>query len=135
MTLVLIETLWNVNTFRRSISASRRSINRNIMECKWVSPWRTWPSWERINRNIMECKFQKTIIKSWNQMRINRNIMECKWWWVYFLPVPYRSINRNIMECKYQSQQKSETPHPVLIETLWNVNPIAASAAFRSSSY
>ena len=33
-----------------------------------------------------------------------------------------RGFNRNIMECKYHFHSRILVVHPVLIETLWNVN-------------
>ena len=55
---VLIETLWNVNIEATSFQAGLRfCINRNIVECKFTwhsdSEFRGWS----INRNIVECKF------------------------------------------------------------------------------
>ena len=55
--LVLIETLWNVNS-----TACREDT---------AAP-------ERINRNIVECKFARYTLAVERQYRINRNIVECK---------------------------------------------------------
>ena len=36
-TKVLIETYWNVNFFYMKFQEWGTSINRNILECKWIS--------------------------------------------------------------------------------------------------
>ena len=56
-TLVLIETLWNVNLHIGFLSATHSSgFNRNIVECKYV--WLELTVFYRFsfNRNIVECK-------------------------------------------------------------------------------
>ena len=54
---VLIETLWNVKVVKHNtVQQRRRSINRNIVECKGGK--HTGSKWNvvSINRNIVECK-------------------------------------------------------------------------------
>ena len=55
----LIETLWNVNELCIVLySVALYRINRNIVECKFVSPMFFASFHARINRNIVECKWQ-----------------------------------------------------------------------------
>ena len=76
--LVLIETLWNVNQVLYRKQKDIRSINRNIVECKF-----------RINRNplvlitvLIETLWnvnEHSDRKEWHKrVCINRNIVECK---------------------------------------------------------
>ena len=55
-----------------------RSINRNIVECKYAWRIRTLQESGGINRNIVECKYSNLTKFSRWQDSINRNIVECK---------------------------------------------------------
>ena len=57
--LVLIETLWNVNSYVTGHKWRRQGINRNIVECKCLSQGVAAFAPLRINRNIVECKFSR----------------------------------------------------------------------------
>ena len=100
LTFVLIETYWNVNANGYSLSYPERSINRNILECKYEIEILTTSSnlvlietyWNVnleavviviisgscINRNILECKFLRVVVQAIQPVGINRNILECK---------------------------------------------------------
>ena len=55
---VLIETLWNVNLIPDNLLCIDIRINRNIVECKYVSGKSCLLLLSlRINRNIVECKW------------------------------------------------------------------------------
>ena len=76
------------------------SINRNILECKYIYCRKTnslktvlietyWNvnleavviviiSGSCINRNILECKFLRVVVQAIQPVGINRNILECK---------------------------------------------------------
>ena len=56
MGFVLIETLWNVNLLIPTIKLNICSINRNIVECKFVFETFVPGCDNCINRNIVECK-------------------------------------------------------------------------------
>ena len=57
VSLVLIETYWNVNASTGCpVCSGALCINRNILECKYqLYRVRNWSDWG-INRNILECK-------------------------------------------------------------------------------
>ena len=101
LTLVLIETLWNVKSATiSSIFASISGINRNIVECKVPGTGRLCKTKHRINRNIVECKVASSSYSTpkilvlietlWNVKREGYNA---------FSP-GLEGINRNIVECK-----------------------------------
>ena len=75
-------------------------INRNIVECKFVSPmfFASFHANELIetlwNVNRVCC----TPVEIY--LRINRNIVECKSVCFIALLIAYIRINRNIVECK-----------------------------------
>ena len=54
---VLIETYWNVN-YKKLLSYFfvEVCINRNILECKFISKFFKYSGYFGINRNILECK-------------------------------------------------------------------------------
>ncbi len=83
--MVLIETLWNVNKIRRMIYKPKRSFNRNIVECKCISPHLLRKCHFGFNRNIVECKFEILSGYKRGPDRFNRNIVECKY---IFAPGP-----------------------------------------------
>ena len=61
---VLIETLWNVNSFYSSPNnVGSSGINRNIVECKFCHHTGSTGSVSLgINRNIVECKYDKDYV-------------------------------------------------------------------------
>ena len=76
---VLIETYWNVKARKAIVTpGSRKGINRNILECKDFSTYKSDLERPRINRNILECKVQNKNTESHRRICINRNILECK---------------------------------------------------------
>ena len=118
-------------------------INRNIVECKWVTVCALTRQTASINRNIVECKSRKgwtfqqllsvlietlwnvnwiSVLLSLNTGSINRNIVECKSLTPTHQYQPCSGINRNIVECKFNYWWSYYHSTFVLIETLWNVN-------------
>ena len=63
-TVVLIETLWNVNSVSGSLRVSTCSINRNIVECKFERKIEFLNRNASINRNIVECKSRQKQLRS-----------------------------------------------------------------------
>ena len=106
---------------------SRFCINRNIVECKALSPLRRRTCDDSINRNIVECK-ENTVFTgicaifvlietSWNVKVIFKSCI--------IFP---SSINRNIVECKACLLPSIISKLAVLIETSWNVKHISRQA-------
>ena len=61
---VLIETYWNVNIYFRGMHIFKVfSINRNILECKYGKDPYKIQGVEGINRNILECKFVRVHVR------------------------------------------------------------------------
>ena len=102
---VLIETLWNVNDDFHTGSSKSVQV---LIETLW-----------NVNKKDPSDKAIK-------QSSINRNIVECK----LLHPVPnleiHLGINRNIVECKSGIRFICFVHIVVLIETLWNVNPLTS---------
>ena len=118
---VLIETLWNVNWISVLLSLNTGSINRNIVECKSLTPTHQYQPCSGINRNIVECKFNYW----WSYYHSTFVLIETLWnvnaaaisaW------SSINGINRNIVECKFYNNAYTVYLAQVLIETLWNVN-------------
>ena len=80
---VLIETYWNVNEDVTNFLKRLRSINRNILECKWI----------RSNRNRVV--IHVLIETYWNVNGIGKEYYDAH----------AKGINRNILECKYRNRQ------------------------------
>ena len=77
----------------------KRSINRNIVECK------------DFHQPFCDCAISVLIETLWN----------VKLFTISFILMSISCINRNIVECKGQMRQIFLLPKEVLIETLWNV--------------
>ena len=57
--MVLIETYWNVNRYAPArFLMVDASLNRNILECKFLHLQQKHPVTDCLNRNILECKFK-----------------------------------------------------------------------------
>ena len=56
----------------------RRSLNRNILECKYEIIGYSLVGNYRLNRNILECKFEEMVEQMRETESLNRNILECK---------------------------------------------------------
>ena len=97
---VLIETLWNVNSFTAVIPSATSSV---LIETLWnvnSDEHRENMAARSINRNIVECKYS--------------SFLRCKWT-VCVLIETLWNVNKVEVEKMLQSGK-------VLIETLWNVN-------------
>ena len=99
-TVVLIETLWNVNFVLKLADLSEVDINRNIVECKF---------WFHFFKHPVAAVLIETL---WN-VNVKQSII---------FNDSETGINRNIVECKYTTCKATYRTDNVLIETLWNVN-------------
>ena len=63
--VVLIETYWNVNKESvLNVVVIRDGLNRNILECKFVSTLKNVQRIKSLNRNILECKLEAEVDSS-----------------------------------------------------------------------
>ena len=117
----LIDTLWNVNTVRKSALYFFLRINRYIMECKLpcltITLLRCYELIDtlwNVNYNDGErsCYMLKELIDTlWN---VNEFVTQKLKSWL--------RINRYIMECKCEPVPETTREPFELIDTLWNVN-------------
>ena len=74
-----------------------------------------------INRNIVECKVSQATCFINNPVRINRNIVECKVCMSAQLEVVDAVLIETLWNVKTEDDAKAVEAASVLIETLWNV--------------
>ena len=120
---VLIETLWNVNSLTVFVSVIAFIV---LIETLWNVNV-TASTVERCCRTVLiETLWNVNELSPFKKLNadngINRNIVECKYFIASFLHSSQKCINRNIVECKQILISSSLAPTVVLIETLWNVN-------------
>ena len=77
-TLVLIETLWNVNqAYAFAPTPAQICINRNIVECKFSKAKASTALYQVLIETLWNVNFKKlNSDNGWSS--INRNIVECK---------------------------------------------------------
>ena len=67
------------------VTATKGSINLNILECKYINIFFIKQAISSINLNILECKFHPHSSGSIPAARINLNILECKYRHIFFI--------------------------------------------------
>ena len=77
---------------------------------------------QRINRNIVECKCYIGNTFSAVICRINRNIVECKFFHTCYCRFRLRELIETLWNVNPMAFAKCDFINKELIETLWNVN-------------
>ena len=76
----------------------------------------------RINRNIVECKFVSLYILLFVYLELIETLWNVNAKKLGQIAGGVFGINRNIVECKYIAIRRAMMEEKELIETLWNVN-------------